>query len=113
MRGGSWDHASKIVTLHTQALQTLAQVHSFVSGVDPISFTLKDHHATYRWMADTLRQFGYGRCKRADKVVLWQYLLKVTGLSIPCADGTPLVTTISDAVGVLIYFSIAAMVLGA
>ena len=32
-------------------------------------------------MVDTLRQFGYGRCTRADKGVLRQYLLKVTGLS--------------------------------
>jgi transposase InsO family protein len=70
-----------IVTLHTQALQTLAQVRSFVSGNEPISFTLTDRLAAYGWMADTLRQFGYGRCKRADKGVLRQYMLKVTGLS--------------------------------
>lgn len=70
-----------IVTLHTQGLQTLAQVRAFVSGVDPISFTLEDRHAAYDWMAGTLRQFGYGRCKRADKGMLRQYLRKVTGLS--------------------------------
>lgn len=70
-----------IVTVHTQGLRTLAQVHAFVSGVDPISFALEDRHAAYGWMADTLKQFGYGRCKRADKGVLRQYLRKVTGLS--------------------------------
>ena len=70
-----------IVTLHTQGLQTLAQVRAFVSGVDPISFTLEDRHAAYDWMADTLRQLGYGRCKRTDKGVLRRSLLKVTGLS--------------------------------
>ena len=32
-------------------------------------------------MADTLGQFGYGRCKHADKGVLRQYLRKLTGLS--------------------------------
>lgn len=69
------------MTLHTQALQTLAQVRSFVSGVDPISFTLTDRHAAYDWMADTLRQFGYARCKRSDKGILRRYLLKVTGFS--------------------------------
>ena len=46
-----------------------------------ISFTLEDRHTAYGWITDTLRQFGYGRCKRADKGVLRQYLLKVTGLS--------------------------------
>lgn len=47
-----------IVTLHTQELQTLAQVRAFVPGNEPISFTLEDRHAAYGWMADTLRQFG-------------------------------------------------------
>ena len=42
---------------------------------------MEDRHAAYGWMVDTLRQFGYGRCTRADKGVLRQYLLKVTGLS--------------------------------
>jgi len=70
-----------IVTLHTQGLQTLAQVRAFVSGVDPISFTLEDRHAAYGWMADTLRQFGYAHCKRSEKGILRQYLCKVTGFS--------------------------------
>ncbi len=48
-----------IVTLHTQGLQALAQARAVVSGNEPISFTLADRHATYGWMADTLRLFGY------------------------------------------------------
>ena len=63
-----------IVTLQTQGLQTLAQVRAFASGNEPISFTLTDRHAAYGRMADTLKQFGYGRCKRADKGALRQYL---------------------------------------
>ena len=70
-----------IVTLHTQGLQTLAQVRAFVSGNEAISFTLTDRHTAYGWMADTLRQFHYRHCIRADKGVLRQYLLKVTGFS--------------------------------
>lgn len=69
------------MTLHTQGLQTLAQVQAFVSGNGPISFTLEDRQATHDWMAATLKQFGYVRCKRSDKGVLRQYLCKVTGLS--------------------------------
>ena len=59
----------------------MAQVRAFVSGSEPLSFTLEDRHTAYGWMADTLRQFGYVRCKRSDKGVLRQYLRKVTGLS--------------------------------
>lgn len=69
------------MTLHTQGLQTLAQVRAFVSGVDAISFTLTDRLTAYGWMTDTLNQFHYGHCTRANKGLLRQYLLKVTGLS--------------------------------
>lgn len=70
-----------IVTLHTQGLKTLTQVQAFVSSNEAISFTLTDRVAAYGWMTDTLKQFHYGRCTRADKGVLRQYLRKVTGLS--------------------------------
>jgi transposase InsO family protein len=70
-----------IVTLHTQGLKTLAQVQAFVSSNEAISFTLTDRIAAYGWMTDTLKQFRYGCCIRADKGVLRQYLRKVTGFS--------------------------------
>jgi hypothetical protein len=70
-----------IVTLHTQGLKTLAQVRDFVFSNEAIAFTLTDRIAAYGWMADTLKQFHYGRCTRADKGVLRQYLRKVTGFS--------------------------------
>ena len=69
------------MTLHTQGLQTLAQVRAFVSGNEPILFTLEDRACAYDWMACTLRQFDYLRCKRPDKGILRRYLRKVTGLS--------------------------------
>ncbi len=70
-----------IVTLHTQRLKTLAQVQAFVSSSEALSFTLTDRIAAYGWMTDTLKQFHYGHCTRADKGVLRQYLGKVTGFS--------------------------------
>jgi hypothetical protein len=70
-----------IVTLHTQGLQTLAQVQAFVANNQAIAFTLTDRIAAYGWMTDTLKQFHYGHCQRADKGVLRQYLRKVTGFS--------------------------------
>ena len=70
-----------IVTLHTQGLQTLAQIRAFVEGNEPVSFTLTDRHAAYDWMADTLRHFSYVRGNRADRGTLRRYLTKVTGFS--------------------------------
>lgn len=69
------------MTLHTQGLQTLAQVRAFVTGNEAVAFTLTERTAAYGWMADTLKHFQYAYCTRADKGVLRQYLGKVTGLS--------------------------------
>lgn len=70
-----------IVTLQTQALQTLEQVRAFMAGAEPVSFTLADRAAAHAWMADTLRRFGYASASRADRGMLRRYLAKVTGLS--------------------------------
>jgi Integrase core domain len=70
-----------IVTLQTAGLQTLAQVHGFVEGNQPVSFTLTDRPSAYTWMAETLKRFHYARCARADKGLLRRYLAKVTGFS--------------------------------
>jgi hypothetical protein len=70
-----------IVTLQTQGLKTLAQVQGFISSNEAILFTLTDRVAAYNWMTDTLKQFHYDRCTRANKGVLRQYLCKVTGFS--------------------------------
>lgn len=70
-----------IVTLQTAGLQTLAQVRAFVEGNEPVSFTLTDRTAAHLWMTETLKQFRYPHCTRADKGLLRRYLAKVTGLS--------------------------------
>ncbi len=70
-----------IVTLQTQALQTLEQVRAFMAGAAPISFVLADRPSAHAWMADTLKRFGYARAPRADRGVRRRYLEKATGLS--------------------------------
>ena len=70
-----------IVTLQTQAIQTLEQVRAFVVGAEPVSFTLVDRPSAHAWMADTLKRFGYAHASRADRGVLRRYLAKVTGQS--------------------------------
>jgi transposase InsO family protein len=70
-----------IVTLQTQAIQTLDQVRAFVAGTAPVSFTLADRLSAHAWMADTLKRFSYAHASRADRGVLRRYLEKVTGQS--------------------------------
>ncbi len=48
-----------IVTLHTQGLQTLAQVRAFVSGNEPISFALEDRGKAYDWMVRRITNSVY------------------------------------------------------
>lgn len=67
--------------LHTQRLQTLAQIRAFVDGSQPLDFKPVDRQAAYDFVAQTLRQFQYPCCSRADKGLLRRYLVKVTGLS--------------------------------
>ena len=70
-----------IVTLQTQKIISIAQVREFVLGTEPVDFVLSDRKSAYRWMADTLRHFGYASQPRAHKGLLRRYLAKVTGLS--------------------------------
>jgi hypothetical protein len=70
-----------IVTLQTQGLQTLEQVRAFLEGSQPLGFEVPNREATYEFIAQTLRRFGYTRLGKADKGLLRRYLCKVTGRS--------------------------------
>jgi hypothetical protein len=70
-----------IVKLHTQRLQTLDDVRAFVAGSQAARFEPVNRAEAYRFIAETLRRFGYARCPRADKGLLRAYLMRLTGLS--------------------------------
>lgn len=70
-----------IVQLHTQGLQTIEDIRAFVAGCQTADFEVPDRDAAYRFVAETLRRFGYRRCTRADKGVIRDYLMTVTGFS--------------------------------
>lgn len=78
-----------IVTLQTQGLHTLEQVHAFLAGNTPISFTLTGRSAAHTWMTDTLRRFCYKEASRDERGVLRHFLAKVTGLSRAQVDELP------------------------
>ena len=70
-----------IVTLQTQNITSIDQVREFVLGTESMIFLLTDRKEASKWMADTLRHFGYANRSREHKGLLRLYLAKVTGLS--------------------------------
>jgi len=76
---GSWRHDRDFTYPRTTNVGTGARL---CVGQRAISFALADRHTAYDWMANTLEQFGYARCKRPDKGILRRYLRKVTGFSV-------------------------------
>lgn len=70
-----------IVTLNTQSLRSLDEVRAFLDGNAPVDFAAPAGAARYRWLELTLQQFDYARLKRADKGLLRDFLIKVTGYS--------------------------------
>ena len=67
--------------LHSQRLQTVDEIRAFLSGSTTFDFELHSREEAYRWIQDTLRQFGYLRLGRPDRGVVKAYLEKVSGLS--------------------------------
>ena len=59
----------------------LQQIQQFLHSSEEIRFKGKGRAEIYTWVARTLRQHGYSRQNRADKGLLRQYLVKMTGLS--------------------------------
>lgn len=69
------------MTLNTQSLSTLEDVRAFLDGNAAVGFSSPPEAERYRWLEQTLRQFGYRTLRRADKGLLRAFVLKVTGYS--------------------------------
>lgn len=69
------------MTLQAQNITSIDQVRGFVLGTESMIFLLTDRKEASKWMADTLRHFGYANRSREHKGLLRLYLAKVTGLS--------------------------------
>jgi transposase InsO family protein len=70
-----------IVNLKTQQLSSLEQVRSFMAGTEAVPFTTQRHQDRYQWVAQSLKQFGYARLRRAERGLILRFLGKVTGYS--------------------------------
>lgn len=70
-----------IVKLHSQRLQTLDEVRAFLAGSGPLDFKVPARDEAYEWIENTLRQLGYKRLGKAEKGLVRDYLIKVSGFS--------------------------------
>lgn len=70
-----------IVTLQTQALETLEQIQAFLDGSEELTLKIQSRDEAYQFVARTLRLFRYRQRSKAEKGLLRRYLMKVTGLS--------------------------------
>lgn len=69
-----------VIDMNDEQLSTLAQLRAFVEGTAAIDFTVTADER-YEFIARTIRRFGYGRLKRADKAVVLRFLERVSGYS--------------------------------
>ena len=70
-----------ILKLHSQRLQTVEEIRSFLNGATTFDFEPQARKEAYRWVRDSLRQFRYTSLGRADRGAVRNYLQKVTGRS--------------------------------
>ncbi len=67
--------------LHSQRLQTVEEIRSFLNGATTFDFEPQSREESYPWICDSLRQLRYGALSKADRGVVKAYLEKVSGLS--------------------------------
>jgi hypothetical protein len=68
-----------IVKLHSQRLQTLDEVRAFLVGSGPLDFKVPARDKAYEWIENTLRQLGYKPLGKAEKCLVRDFLIKVSG----------------------------------
>lgn len=69
-----------VIDMDDEQLHTLADLRAFLDGTVALDFTVAADER-YEFIARTVRRFGYGRLKRADKAVILRFLERVSGYS--------------------------------
>jgi transposase InsO family protein len=69
-----------VIDMNDEQLHTLAQLKAFLEGTLAVDFAVATDER-YDFIARTVRRFGYGRLKRADKGVVLRFLERVSGYS--------------------------------
>ena len=66
--------------MNDEQMHTLAQLQAFLDGTTAVDFAVATDER-YDFIARTVRRFGYGRLKRADKAIVLRFLERVSGYS--------------------------------
>ena len=69
------------MTLKTHRLRTVEPVRAFLDGTGELDVKSVERAAAYDFITETLNRLGYAQLSRADKGVIRQFLVKMTGLS--------------------------------
>ena len=69
-----------VINMNDEQLHTLAQLQAFLDGTITVDFAVADDER-YDFIGRTVRRFGYGRLKRADKAIVLRSLERVSGYS--------------------------------
>jgi len=62
-------------------LKGLEQVDQFLAGTAPVNFKATSRIESYRWIANTLKRFGYHHLCKKEKGLVCRYIEQVTGYS--------------------------------
>ena len=69
-----------VIDMNDEQLHTLADLQAFLDGTVALDLTVVADER-YEFIARTVRRFGYGRLKRAEKAVVLRFLERVSGYS--------------------------------
>ncbi len=69
-----------VIDMNDEQLHTLAQLQAFLDGTIEVDFAVPADER-YDFIARTVRRFGHGRLRRADKAVVLRFLERVSGYS--------------------------------
>ena len=69
-----------VIDMNDEQLSTLVQLRAFNDGTVTMDFAVA-REERYAFIARTVKRFGYGRLKRADKAVVLRFLERVSGYS--------------------------------
>ncbi len=69
-----------VIDMNDEQLHTLAQIQAFLDGTIEVDFAVAADER-YDFIARTVRRFGHGRLRRADKAVVLRSLERVSGYS--------------------------------
>jgi transposase InsO family protein len=69
-----------VIDMDDEQLRTLVDVQGFLDGTVAMEFAVASEER-YAFIARTVKRFGYGRLRRADKAVILRFLERVSGYS--------------------------------